>query len=223
MSAEENSSNKLVDLIWRDSKENDEFLRKNAKDVYEEVIGLVNDVIDLLSIILEKFKTGEEAVKHPMAFFALHVFMPLSYGIYVNLLIGNLPACFMQLRLIHEAMAKCYFVEKIDSSQEHFSIKLEALEQVLKEERISTTKLMKKLGPDFVKLWGKLSESWVHPRGILKRVTDSLVERGIPPSWSIILPATYTNDDLDDLKELKKRVAEFRAILKIVITNYIQE
>ncbi len=75
MSAKENSSNEL-DLICRDIKENRKFLRKNAKDVYEEVIGLVNDVIDLLFIILEKFKTGEEAIKHPMAFFALHVFMP---------------------------------------------------------------------------------------------------------------------------------------------------
>ena len=217
MSVEENSSNELNDLICKDIKENEEFLRKNAKDVYEEVIGLVNDVITMLSIILEKFKTGEEAAKHPMAFFVLHIFMPMSYGIYVNLLLGNLPACFMQLRLIHEAMAKCYFVEKIDSSQEHFSIKLEALEQVLKEERISTTKLMKELGYDFVKLWGKLSESWVHPRGILKRVTDRIVERGMPPSWGFGLPATYTNDDLDDLKELKKRVAEFRALLKNVI------
>ena len=125
----------------------------------------------------------------------------------------------MQLRLIHEVMAKCYFAEKVDSSQEHFDIKLEALEQVLREEQISTTKLMKKLGPDFVKLWGKLSESWVHPRGILKHVTDNVVEKGIPPSWSFGLPAIYTNDDLDDLKELKKRVAEFRAILKTVISK----
>jgi len=222
MSAKENSSNELVDLICKDIRENDEFLKKNAKDVYEEVIGLANDVIDLLSIIREKFKTGEEAIKHPMAFFALHVFMPLSYGIYVNLLIGNLPACFMQLRLIHEAMAKCYFAEKIDSSQEYFGITLEALEQVLREEQISTTKFMKELGPEFVKLWGKLSESWVHPRGILKRVTDSVIEKGIPPSWSFGLPTIYTNDDLDDLKELKKRVAEFRALLKNVTCELYQ-
>ena len=219
MSAEENSSNELVDLICKDIRENDEFLKKNAKDVYEEVIGLVNDVIDLLSIILEKFKTGEEAVKHPMTFFALHVFMPLSYGIYVNLLIGNLPACFMQLRLIHEAMAKCYFAEKTSSSQEYFDIKLEALEQELRKKQTKTTKFMKKLGPDFVKLWGKLSESWVHLRGILEHVTDSVVEKGIPPSWSFGLPATYTNDDLDDLKELKKRVAEFRKLLKNVTSE----
>jgi len=125
----------------------------------------------------------------------------------------------MQLRLIHEAMAKCYFAEKVDSSQEHFDIKLETLEQLLRDESMSTTKFMKKLGPDFVKLWGKLSESWVHPRGILKHVTYSVVEKGIPPSWSIILPATYTNDDLDDLEELKKRVSEFRALLKKVISE----
>ena len=90
MSAEENSSNELVNLICKNIKENDEFLRKNAKDVYEEVIRLANDSIDLLSIILKKFKTGEEAVKHPMAFFAIHVSMPISYGIFVNLLIGEL-------------------------------------------------------------------------------------------------------------------------------------
>jgi len=219
MSAEENSSDELVNLICENIEENEEFLRKNAKDVYEEVIGLANDGIDLLSIILKKFNTGEEAAKHPMAFFALHVFMPMSYGIFVNLLIGNLPACFMQLRLIHEAMAKCYFSEKIDSSQYYFGIKLETLEQILREAQISTTKLMKELGPDFVKLWGKLSESWLHPRGILKRVTDSAVEKGTPPSWSFGLPTIYTNDDLDDLKELKKRVSEFRALLKSVISE----
>ena len=119
-------------------------------------------------------------------------------------------------------MAKCYFAEKIDSSQYHFGIKLEALEEALKEEQISTSKLMKELGPDFVKLWGKLSESWLHPRGILEHVIDSVVEKGVLPSWSIILPTTYTNADLDDLKELKKRVAEFRALLKNVTCELYQ-
>ena len=111
MSVEENDSSEFCYLMCRGIKEDEEFLRKNAKDVHEEVIGLVNDVMSMLSLILEKFKTGEEAVKHPMAFFVLHVLMPMSYGIYTNLLLGNLPACFVQLRLIHETMAKCYFVD----------------------------------------------------------------------------------------------------------------
>lgn len=38
-----------------------------------------------------------------------------------------------------------------------------------------------------------------------------------------MFPMTYTEEDLDNITELGKRVAEFRAILKIVITNYIQE
>ncbi|HIH72361.1 MAG TPA: hypothetical protein HA300_03165 [Thermococcaceae archaeon] len=200
-------------------EENEKFLNKNAKDVYEEVIGLGNDAIDILRIIIEKFKTGEEAIKHPMAFFAVHVLMPISYGIYVDLLIGNLPACFMELRLMHETMAKCYLAEKMGQDQEFFGTSLEALEK----RYTSTSKLMEELGSDFVKLWGKLSENWAHPRGIsrgiLKHIVDRVVERGIPPSWSIILPTTYTNDDLDDLKELRKRVAEFRKLLKIVTSE----
>jgi len=204
MSAEENSSNELVNLICKNIKENDEFLRKNAKDVYEEVIGLANDSIDLSSIILKKFKTGEEAAKHPMAFFALHIFMPMSYGIYVNLLIGNLPACFMQLRVLHETLAEQYSLET---------------SRVRKNERIKIGKLMEELGDDFVKLWGKLSEEWVHPRGILKHIIENVIKKGMPPSWSIILPATYTDDDLNNLEELKKRIAQFRAILKNVISE----
>ncbi|MBC7108977.1 MAG: hypothetical protein H5T41_09400 [Methanomassiliicoccales archaeon] len=225
MSVEENVSNEtnnLTSFICERIKENEEFLNKNAKDVYEEVIGFINDAIDLAVLLAKRLK-AEEAITHPLVFFAMHVFMPMSYGIYVNLLIGNLPACFMELRLIHETMAKCYVAEKVYPGQEDFATKLEALEQVLKEEEISISKLMKELGSDFIALWGKLSEGWVHPRGILKRVTSSFVGKKVPPSWSIVIPMTYTEEDLDDIKELGKRVAEFRALLKTVITNCIRE
>jgi len=213
-----NEADKIISFLSEVIKENDAFLRENAREVYEEVTKLAaNDAINVLYLIFENFENEEEAINHPIVFFAMHVLLPMSYAIYTDLLLGNLPACFMELRLMLETMAKCYFTEKIDQSQESFVIKLELLEDMLKEKKISITKLMKELGPDFVKLWGKLSEKWIHTRGILTRITDRFVETGIPPSWGLILPATYTEEDLDDIQELGKRLAEFRKLLKAVV------
>jgi len=37
--------------------------------------------------------------------------MPLSYGIYLDFLLGNIPACMMQLKTMLEALVKCYYTD----------------------------------------------------------------------------------------------------------------
>ena len=90
---------------------NDEFLRTQAAQIHFEVIELINDAIDSLDLVGEPEKKGPPYTDRCMSFFCLNILMPVSYAIYVELLSGNLPVCFSQLRLMLESLAKCYLAD----------------------------------------------------------------------------------------------------------------
>ena len=94
----------LLDHCCKTMKENEEFLHRNANETYGEVIDLINDAIDLIGFAIEREKSIEDYVKRSMIFFLYHILMPSSYAIHTDLLIGNLPACFTELRLMFESM-----------------------------------------------------------------------------------------------------------------------
>jgi|Deesub1362B_J571_1020462.scaffolds.fasta_scaffold00212_30 hypothetical protein len=216
---------KLLNRHCRVMKENEEFLRSNAPEAYKEVIELAGrDVIQYTS---ERRYSGEEYVKRSMVFFLFNVLMPLSYAIHTDLLIGNLPACFMELRLMLESLVKCYLAD-VKYPEKSFRRKLELLEKETKERDGKKTPKrehdfmeefdnMVNLDRGAVKLWGKLSKDWVHTRGIIDRVVSQIIEKSIPPSWALIIPFNYTEADLDDIRELGKRVSQFREILKATV------
>jgi hypothetical protein len=87
-------------------RENDDSLKKFAKETYNEVSELMNDSSDYMSFFAKK--GIENMTKSTMSFYTLHMLMPLSYGIYVDLLAGNILVCFMELRLMLESLVKCY-------------------------------------------------------------------------------------------------------------------
>jgi hypothetical protein len=110
-------NNSLTEFITEIIKENEEFLKKEAKETFNEVIELINDAIDYVAFVVERKTAKEDYVKHPMFFFIYHVLMPFSYGIYADLLLGNLPVCFIELRLIVESLAKCYIAESYSDKE----------------------------------------------------------------------------------------------------------
>src|SRR5215813_7897843 len=81
-------------------KENEQFLYTHAKDSYDEITELKNDAIDYVRS-LDK----ETCTSQCMYFFLLHVLMPQSYALLVDLLSGNLPICFTELRMMVEGLA----------------------------------------------------------------------------------------------------------------------
>ena len=113
----------LVEVI----RENEKFLRDNAEGTYKEVIGLINDAIDNVGLAVEKPEREKDYLEHSMAFFTYHVLMPFSHAVYMDLLAGNVPACFMELRLMLESLARCYLADSRHPEVPFFQRRLELL------------------------------------------------------------------------------------------------
>jgi hypothetical protein len=223
------ATDNYLDYTMKVMKENEEFLHRNAEETYREVIDLINNAIDFVGSAVARDKSREGYVERSMIFFLYHILMPSSYAIHADLLIGNLAACFMELRLMLESLAKCYLADLKYPEQSFFKEKLELIEDDLKKGNVSTSKLMKKLGEklgfknDFIALWGKLSKDWIHPKGVIDKVVAQIGEKSWPPSWTLGIPMNYAEDDLDTINELYKRVSQFRKLLKVTIDNYKQK
>ena len=212
-------SNSIIDYYIEVLHENERFLRDNAEDTYREVVGLINDTIDYVSFTLEEKK--EKAVIDPFRFFLYHVLMPQSYAVLADLLMGNLPACFMVLRLMLETMAESYLASLHSDSEVFFEGKTE----LLFGEK-SKSKIIKEFGEEIsfedkpVALWGKLSNEWIHTEGVVTRIIQKIVQEGDIPAWALVIPINYTKEDLDTLNELSAAVKKFREVLKRTMEKY---
>lgn len=217
------AAEKYFDYIIGVMRENDEFLHKNAEETCNEVLELMNEVIDYMGAI--KIGSRNYYVERSMAFFLLHILMPFSYGIYVDFLTGNLPVCFMMLRLMSESLAKCYLADLKYPDQSFFQERLRLLE----EEKLSTAKLLKELEKrlgrenEFIALWDKLSRDWVHIKGIMDKTVDQVIQKSDVPPWALPLPMGYNENDLDAIDELCKRISQFKSLLATTLEKYEQE
>jgi len=209
-------------FITKVMRENEKFLHENAQGAYNEVVELVNDAIDLAK---QRVKEKSDYAKFSMAFFIYHILMPYSYAIYVDLLAGNLPVCFMQLRLMLESLAKCYLADSRYANQPFFQRRLELLEK----ESSSTSKLMKDLGKelrvgnDLKNLWHQLSQDWVHTRGVVDGVVNHLVQNSDVPPWALLIPMSYGASDLGTINKLRDQIANFRELLAIMVATTVQQ
>jgi len=116
-------------------------LEERAPEVLKEVKKLIDEAWDY-----------EKVEDESLNFHVIVVLEPMAYGIYIDLLIDNLPALFMELRLLLETLAYCYMAKLFP---EH------TLDEVF--ERASASKVLKEFGEvtglseEPLKLWGKLS------------------------------------------------------------------
>lgn len=209
------------DFVTATMGENGGFLRKHAKATCDEVVELINDAIDYVAFAVRN--GPRDYARYSMFFFLQHILMPFSYAIYVDMLAGNIPICFMQLRLMLESLAECYLADSEHPDSTFFQEKLELLERQKK----SISKLLResgqRLGLNFVALWGKLSQDWVHTKGIMDRVVNHInTGSGVPP-WALVIPMNYTEDDLHSLDELRSRICRFRILLTATMAKYQQE
>jgi len=216
--AAEDPLNCIIEVM----RQNEAFLRQNAEETYYEVVDLINDAID--NVMLAVKKSGEDYVKYSMISFIHHILMPFSYAIYMDMLAGNIPACFMELRLILESLVRCYVADLKYPDRTFFQERLELLDAENKREKKSTSKLMDELGAglglDFRTLWHKLSQDWVHTKGIMDRVVAQVVEKSDVPPWALVIPMNYTVNDLNTIDELRNRISKFRSLLTAVMEKY---
>jgi len=205
--------------------ENQEFLRENAKELSDEAVEFINDAIDYVALVTKAERSTKLYVERSMAIFVYHILMPFSYAIYPEVLLGNLPGCFMQLRLVHESLVKCYAADSWYPDETFFQDRLALLEK----NGPRTGRLMRKLGRqlgfdnEFVDLWNHLSREWIHTKGIVDRVVDRLAQEGDVPPWALVVPLNYTEDDLDALDNLREQISRFRGLLQVTMEQYQQE
>lgn len=124
-------------LLLRSCEKNCSFIAENstANETFTEIIELINDSIDYYRE-LAPFNglLGESVI-----FTFIHaVLMPLAYGILLDFLSGNIPACMIQLRAILEALVKCYYADTLAPETwraAFFADKISALERILRQEK----------------------------------------------------------------------------------------
>ena len=85
--------------------------------------------MDYFGFAVKDGKSQEDRVslylERSMAFFFYHVLRPFSCAIHTDVLTGNLPACFMELRLMLESLAKFYLADSKYPEQTFFQERLE--------------------------------------------------------------------------------------------------
>ncbi len=207
-----------LNYIFEILRENQDFLlgTDKGKQTCDEVIELCNDAIDQVYLFAKTKDATSEFARLALLSFILHVLMPQSNALYVDLLVGNIPACFNELRLMTESLARCYWADIKFPEQSFFQEKL----RLLQEEGISISGSLKDLSSQAITLWGQLSQEWVHTKGIMDRVVTQVTKESGVPGWALALPMSYTNDDMNMVEELGHKVSQFRVLLKDTIDKW---
>jgi len=121
----------------------------------------------------------------------------------------------MQLRLMLESLTKCYLSDLKYPNQIFFQEKLKLLEKESKKDYQLMKEIDEQLdsGNGFIALWGKLSQDWVHAKGVIDKVVSAIIEKSDVPAWGLVIPMKYTETDLNAIVELQKCVSQFRKLL----------
>src|SRR5437016_2721525 len=83
-----------LDILQTILKDNEGFVSDKCEETYSEVIDLANDAIDALAWFTKGNAPAETIIASPVAFFSVHILMPLSNGLFLDMMAGNIPVCF---------------------------------------------------------------------------------------------------------------------------------
>jgi hypothetical protein len=122
--------------------ENAVFLRARAKRVESEVSWLLSDAIDRVASTAPEQRSVETYLKTAGIAFNVHILIPSSYAIYLELFTGNVPSCFTHLRLLLEGLVKCHAADKRFPRVRSFERRLDRLEK----SAWNVSKLMRDVG-----------------------------------------------------------------------------
>ena len=187
----------------------------------------INEANELVLDIVERHPVVKDgSISKRSAFIlSIHSIMwPLSFGILCNLVIGNLPACFVQLRQLVETATKAFAADYLAKFRDEVFTGIEDLEAFCEQNNISLPKILEDVLPDLIgknvakdaaNLWRALSREWVHFKGLFKRA-------GQLPSYVITLPTTLEVEDAEDLRELAESISRARRLLKVLYGSWFK-
>ena len=104
-----------------------------------------------------------------------------------------------------------YYAE--DMQYKWFQRKLERLDEIMRDERITTTQLLSKVDPQLGELFRKFSK-WLHSSSYFKRIVEWVLSGRQRPSYTIGAPIPYIDDDIGLLNELEKDIRSVRQVIR---------
>ena len=194
----------LVKVIMED---NVSFFQSHptAKETLKEVEGLLQDALKYIGWKeLPEDPSGQYAVNFAVINFIHFVLLPLSCAISFDFLGGNLPACFMQLRVLIEQLAKCFFA---DLNYQDLNLALDKIEHLEAKGR-GITRMVTKLNPANETLYKVLSNDWVHLKHLKPIV--KIFERG---DVQMLVPVPCSENELPEIQELGRAIHIYRFVL----------
>jgi hypothetical protein len=199
-----------------------------AKEAHSEAVNLVNDSLNLL---LPATMNADAFVKLAFPTYVTMILMPGTYGIYYNFVLGNLQACYLQLRAILESTIKLSFVDIFVADGSFFAKRLESLEHVLREKRLTISEFTERYLEDSfgtrakeiaLELWRRLSQEWVHSKGLVNRIIDAMSEQKFPLAPFMPVPMPYCEGDRELLLEFREDVTKFRILLSMIADKWVR-
>lgn len=213
----------FIKEITQIMQKNLKFSKENTKEVHKEFVELVKYSAYCTSFVAKHKKLKHELSKWCMVAYLYHILMPFSFGIYTDFLTGNLPVCFFQLRLMLEAMVKCYYADSKYPPHLSFQQKLELIETENKTvgqliEEVGSILMIKK--KRIISIWHEISKEWIHPKGVINKIVKAFIESEEVPPYRVVLPIHYEKIDVGDIKKLGRQITEFRKFLKSVMESW---
>ena len=219
----------LAGIICEDAKRNEQFARSSP--IASETLKLLVDVWNYTFDVEVECLRSKQFGAVPLTL--LHVVQPQIYGMIYNFLLGNLPACYMSMRVVLEAVVDAVIVSTrfYDLS---FPDNLRHLRKIERETRVGFADKCRLLIPasaqgavrDINDLCSYLSEYWAHAKGIVRKLDDKLREAmqkgqtATPPMWALALPYTYDKSDIDDLKEFVNNLRKLNKVVETLLEPF---
>lgn len=221
----------IVKLLCNTAKVN--YYNVHAIKEFEYCLNEASDLLDdLMRYEVDEAHgpASQLITRSAFLFSIIYVAIPLSTGILVDLHIGNLPACFMQLRMLVETMSLALITDyHMRFSQDVFT-SIDALEEKINRQQISLSKVLKDnlsrvAGEETaglaLKLWGKLSGRWLHSIGSFRVIAENFNEMEDIESFRYLLPAELDENDVLSLEELTKYLQDTRRLIKNLYKSWL--
>ena len=219
--AEDNEA-KNLDGYAAIMKDNVQFCNSNeeARDAFTELTGFMKDVLSKYTAwekTVPREKFGKAVASSAMLTYLSFVLQPLSYGIFYDFLGGNLMASFMQARTLLELLAKCYLADTEEIEPAHDGFFQNRLAFIENSRKI--TESIQALGLNSFELYKELSADWVH-MARLEKLVKAVSERHRFPTYGIIVPINYDEQDIPDIIELTQCVKKLRELVSHTVESW---
>lgn len=184
----------------------------------DEIEQLNGDSIHHTGLVAVLGKEGY--LEFAMSNYVQFMLTPLSYAILLDFLASSMIACFTELGILLEPLTRCYYADYEFREKAFFQEKLTSLEERMRKENLSTSKLMTKLHKDAVVLWGILSEDRIHTKGLVNKIIETIEVESDVPAWALAILTGYNETDKRVIVELHKRLSVFPKLLNIIIEEW---